>query len=77
MTLRELMWYHQAKMEAGWWHTASIQATLININRGKNKAPIHPRKLNPYIQTATVSTREEARSALKDFARAVGARETK
>ena len=35
---------------ARWWHTATLQATVINLLRPKGKKPISPAELHPCLE---------------------------
>jgi len=37
------------RQSAQWDHTCSVMATIINVNRGKNKPLIRPNQLHPMM----------------------------
>lgn len=47
-TLRELILARDARQTSTWWHTASLQALLANVNRQPHKPPYSPYDFHPY-----------------------------
>jgi hypothetical protein len=47
-TLRELILGRDARLTAEWWHTASLQALLANVNKPPHKPAYSPYDFHPY-----------------------------
>lgn len=47
LTLRELCYMANARLEHDWWHTANLMALSINQNRKKGSKAVTPKELHP------------------------------
>lgn len=55
----------EGRNRAAWWHTATLEAAILNIMRRKGSKPITPKELHPMEQKPPVRVHGKGLEVLK------------